>query len=144
MSHSITIEQIKDHILELKESNASKSEIREAEEELKRKRNTNETVKEWTTQKPDFACVFLTRNKSQKRWEYDIYRFEWCQCDPPIDEGEETSYYYLAWLDKDGEEIDDIAECACKEFFIIETLPTMDEVHNKWVQSLTRTTKETK
>ena len=106
-------------------------------EELKR-----EILKEWTTQKPDFACVFLTRHKYLDQWEYEIYRFEWCKCDPPIDpliEGEETRYYYLAWLDKDGEESDDIAECACKEFFIIETLPTMDEVHNEWVQSITRT-----
>lgn len=38
MSHRPTIEQIKDHILELKENGAPESEIKKAEDELARKR----------------------------------------------------------------------------------------------------------
>jgi hypothetical protein len=95
--------------------------------------------KNWITQKPDYACAFLTRYKFRDKWEYALYRFEWCQGEPPEDrsiEDEETRYYYLAWLDNDGEEWDDIAECKFDEYLVIEVLPTQDEVHKEWIESL--------
>ena len=93
----------------------------------------------WISQKPDYACVFLTRNKWTERWEYDIYSFEWVQGEPPDDRPEEdegTRYYYLGWFDKDGDEIDHIDGCAAKEFLIVEILPTQEEVHKEWIKSI--------
>lgn len=92
----------------------------------------------WIKEKPDYACVFLTRHKYKERFEYDIWEFAWTQGEPPGDrEGDEdeTRYYYLAWTDKDGEEWDGIKDCDFDEYLIIEILPTMDEVHKEWVNS---------
>ena len=89
-------------------------------------------------EKPDYACVFLTRHKYKDKHEYDIWEFAWTQGEPPEDrEGDEdeTRYYYLAWTDKDGEECDNIKDCQFDEYLIIEILPTMDEVHKEWVNS---------
>ena len=92
----------------------------------------------WQKEKPDYACVFLTRHKDKERFEYDIWEFAWTQGEPPEDRGgdeDETRYYYLAWTDKDGEEWDDIKDCQFDEYLIIEILPTMEEVHQEWVKS---------
>ena len=92
----------------------------------------------WQKEKPDYACVFLTRHKYKDKHEYDIWEFAWTQGEPPEDrEGDEdeTRYYYLAWTDKDGEECDNIKDCQFDEYLIIEILPTMDEVHKEWVNS---------
>jgi hypothetical protein len=86
----------------------------------------------WQKEKPDYACAFLTRHKWKERFEYDIWMFEWQHGENNDDE---KTLYYLAWLDKDGSEWDDIADCNYDEYLIIEILPTMEEVHQAWLKS---------
>jgi hypothetical protein len=96
----------------------------------------------WQKEKPDYACIFVTKHNS----EYNIWRFAWEQGEPTdediknLKEGEEeTRFYYLAWLTQDGDEWDDISECDFDEYLILEKLPTMEEVHKQWVESLRNT-----
>ncbi|MCR4330042.1 MAG: hypothetical protein NUV65_05880 [Candidatus Roizmanbacteria bacterium] len=87
----------------------------------------------WTKQKPDYACIFVTKNNS----EYNIWSFCWEIGEPPessTDNG--TTYWYLSWTDKEGYEWDDIAECDFDEYLILELLPTMDEVHEQYINKL--------
>ena len=98
---------------------------------------------EWTEQKPDFACIFLTRDKYQDKFEYSLWEFAWEHGEPTkaelkaLKEGEEeTRFYYLSWCDYNGEEQGDISECNFEEYLVLENLPTMDEVHKKWRESM--------
>ena len=92
----------------------------------------------WQQGKPDYACVFLTRTKYKEKFEYDVWTFAWEQGEPPEDRSgdeDETKYYYLAWLDKDGEEYGDINDLVVGEYLVVEILPTMEEAHQEWVRS---------
>ena len=91
----------------------------------------------WTQQKPDYACIFVTKHSS----EYNIWRFCWEIGEPPEDaiDTDETVYWYLAWTNQDGDEWDDIAECDFDEYLILEILPTMDEVHKQWCEKQSKT-----
>jgi len=72
---------------------------------------------EWTTNKPDFPCVFLCRSHSQNEWWYSLYLIKEEKC---IDE---DNVYYLAWCDyESGEELDDLEELSAEEYLIIELL----------------------
>ena len=84
----------------------------------------------WITKRPDYACVFLTRhwNKFRNRNEYNLWRFEWVQGEPPENAKEDTNYYYLAWLTNDWDEWDDIGECDYDEYLVLEKLPTLEEL----------------
>lgn len=98
-------------------------------EELKEKSNYNE-MKEyellrWTKNKPNYACVFLTRDNN----EYDLWQFIWINSDVK----EDVVHYYLGWTDKDGEEWGDYEECNFKEYLVIDLLPTMEETHQKYI-----------
>ena len=85
----------------------------------------------WTQQKPDYACIFVTKHSG----EYNIWRFCWEIGEPPEDAtDDDTIYWYLAWTNQDGDEWDDIAECDFDEYLILEILPTMDEVHKQWAE----------
>ena len=91
-----------------------------------------EKLKCWTQQKPDYACIFVTKHSG----EYNIWRFCWEIGEPPEDETDtdETVYWYLAWTNQDGDEWDDIAECDFDEYLILELLPTMDKAHKQWCE----------
>ena len=67
----------------------------------------------WTKEKPDYPCVFMTRAKIEGRFDYSIWRIEEVN-------GIEDNTYYLAWLEEDGDEWDDIADMNFDEYFIIE------------------------
>lgn len=86
----------------------------------------------WTQQKPDYACIFVTKHSS----EYNIWRFCWEIGEPPEDatDTDDTVHWYLAWTNQDGDEWDDIAECDFDEYLILEILPTMDEAHKQWCE----------
>uniref|UniRef100_A0A6M3KZ22 Uncharacterized protein n=1 Tax=viral metagenome TaxID=1070528 RepID=A0A6M3KZ22_9ZZZZ len=84
----------------------------------------------WTKQKPDYACIFLTKENDA----YNIWKFCWEIGDPPDNADEDAIYWYLAWADQDGDEWGDIAECDFDEYLILEILPTMDEVHKQWIE----------
>jgi len=95
----------------------------------------------WTKQKPDYACIFLTKNKKSATIladsEYNIWCFCWEIGEPPVDVSDEgITYWYLAWTDQEGNEWDDIAECDFDEYLILELLPTMDEVHEQYINKL--------
>jgi len=88
----------------------------------------------WTKEKPDFACVFLTRHKivtkKDEYFDYNLWRFDWEPGESPedsSDDNENVIYYYLAWTDGDGDEWDDISECDYDEYLILEILPTLEE-----------------
>ena len=86
----------------------------------------------WIKQKPDFACVFLTRDKKLKGgYDYDLWRLKWIQGEPPENskDDENIDYYYLAWFTNDGDEWDDIGECDFEEYLIIEKLPELKELN---------------
>jgi hypothetical protein len=92
----------------------------------------------WHKGKPDYACVFITRHEYNEKFEYDIWEFAWTQGEQPENrEGDEdeTRYYYLAWLDKDGEEYGDINDMAVGEYLVVEILPTIEETHQEWIKS---------
>ena len=80
----------------------------------------------WQKEKPDYACTFLTREGGH----YTIWHFAWEVGEPPEDvEYEEyTKYYYLAWLDQDGCEWDDIADCNFDEYLVLQRLKTLEEI----------------
>jgi len=86
----------------------------------------------WTKQKPDFACIFLTKDKKYYKDGYDLWRLEWIPGEPPEDASEDihenTCYYYLAWLDNDSNEWDDIEACNYDEYLVLEKLPTLEEL----------------
>jgi len=87
----------------------------------------------WTKQKPDFACIFLTKDKKYKDgYDYDLWHLRWIQGEPPEDAPEDihenTRYYYLGWFTNDGDEWDDIGECDFEEYLILEKLPTLEEL----------------
>jgi hypothetical protein len=93
---------------------------------------------EWQKEKPDYACVFLTRHNG----EYSLWQFVWEIGEPPENEprtDEESKYYYLAWVTNDGDEWDDIADCNFDEYLVLGKLKTMDEVHKEWIQSMKNT-----
>ncbi|MCK9209243.1 MAG: hypothetical protein M0P61_00265 [Ignavibacteriaceae bacterium] len=87
----------------------------------------------WQKEKPNYACVFLTRYNG----EYNLWKFVWEPGEPPETEhDEESRYYYLAWTDKDGDTWDDIEECTYDEYLVLEKLPTMEQVHEQYIESL--------
>ena len=89
---------------------------------------------EWQKEKPDFACVFVTRYEG----EYNLWRFTWEKGDPPekATDEEETVYWYLAWNTNDGDEWDDINECDFDEYLVLEKLPDMETTHKLWAKSI--------
>jgi len=44
--------------------------------------------------------------------------------------------YYLGWLDAQCYEYAPIEECQADEYLVLEFLPTMDEVHQKYIEEL--------
>lgn len=81
----------------------------------------------WTTTKPDYACVFVGKTGEN----YSLWRFEWQPGEAPENTTEDdcdTGYYYLAWIDDDGDEYDDIDECHCEKYLVIDVLPTLEEI----------------
>jgi hypothetical protein len=68
---------------------------------------------DWTTEKPNYPCVFATREKIQGSYEYQIFILNWINSD----EGR-----YLGWLSGDGDEYGDFSELSASEYFIIEKL----------------------
>jgi len=85
----------------------------------------------WVKKRPDYACVVLTRHKYKSKYEYNLFRFEWVVGEPPddsADDDENVTYYYLAWLDNDGDEWGDVNECNYDEYLVIEKLPTLEEL----------------
>lgn len=91
---------------------------------------------EFTKTKPDFACVFVSKRVCSGYNEYAVWQFSWelgeASEDVTDDDGE-TLYFYLAWLDQDGDEFDDIAECDFDEYLVLDRLPTMDAVHEEMI-----------
>ena len=84
---------------------------------------------QWTETIPDFACVFVAR----REYDYSLWKFEWQIGEPPEGGDDDTTYWYLAWEDADGEEYGDIADYNFGEILVIELLPTMEqtnEMHN--------------
>lgn len=78
----------------------------------------------WTTERPDFACVFVGREAD----EYSLWQLVWNQGEPPEDDlDSETKYFYLAWTEIDGMEWDDIAECVFDEYLVLKRLPGFEE-----------------
>ena len=72
-------------------------------------------VGKWTTTKPDFPCVVVTRTKYKERWNYQLWILEMVA-------GEDTDtqqFYYLGWLDRDGEEQGALGELLADEYLII-------------------------
>lgn len=90
----------------------------------------------WQKEKPDYACVFFTKHKYKEEFEYNIWRFMWEYTEPLEDDDSETRHYYLAWINNEGDEWDDIEECNYDEYLVIEILPTMEEVHRDWIKSM--------
>jgi len=92
----------------------------------KQKENKTNT---WVTQKPDYACIFLTRHKWKDNHEYSLWKFDWVEGGVPEDApyDENVHYYYLGWFENDGDEWDDIEACNYDEYFILEKLPTLKE-----------------
>lgn len=87
----------------------------------------------WITERPDYACIFLTRYEFNKRHEYRLWRFDWTPGEPPenTQDDENTCYYYLGWFTNDGDEWDDIVNCDHGEYLVIEILPTLSAVHER-------------
>lgn len=83
---------------------------------------------EWTKQKPDFACIFLTKQKD----EYNLWRFQWELSEQTNDESIDL---YLAWFDNDGGEWDDILDCNFDKYLILEILPTFEQVSKQIIES---------
>jgi len=84
---------------------------------------------EWTTLKPDFACVIATRSAWKSKagktsFTYDIFLLEWVR-------GDGDNEYYLACMDKDGEEWGALEELTVDGYHVLEILPTLDEVHKE-------------
>lgn len=80
----------------------------------------------WQKEKPDYACIFVTRSAD----DYQLWRFEWQVCDPPDDvkpEDYDKTWYYLAWTTIEGDEWDDIKECNFDEYLVLDLLPTLEE-----------------
>lgn len=88
------------------------------------------SVYKWSKEKPDYACIFLTKHNS----EYNLWRFCWQIGEPSEDTKGEAPYWYLAWTDQDGNEWDDISECNFDEYLILEILPTMEEAKKQWME----------
>ncbi len=81
----------------------------------------------WTKDKPDYACVFVTRQKDKHNiYSYEVWEFRWEIGEPPEDAETETTYYYLAWTDENGEEWDDIKDCNFNEYLVLEILHDMN------------------
>lgn len=100
---------------------------------------TEDSQLKWQKEKPDYACIFLTRDNGH----YNVWEFAWQHGAPRNPEDAqygnidgETRYYYLAWLDNDGDEWDAIEDCNFDEYLVLRKLPTMDEVHKAWVEML--------
>ena len=89
---------------------------------------------EWTTVKPDFACVFVGKRGD----DYSLWQFAWNQGEAPDDsDDDDTFHYYLAWCTGDGDdEYDDFNECEFEQYLVIAKLPTMDEVHEQVLDRL--------
>lgn len=97
---------------------------------------------EFTKTKPDFACVFVSKRLCSGYNEYAVWQFAWELGEAPEDASDDdTLYFYLAWLDQDGDEWDDIAECDFDAYLVLDTLPTMDAVHEEMIA--TRRKRET-
>ncbi|MFA7360786.1 MAG: hypothetical protein WC139_07090 [Candidatus Kapaibacterium sp.] len=98
--------------------------------------NRNSVNLSWQKEKPDYACVFLTRYNGVPV-EFNLWKFVWELGEPPeTAEDQEAKYYYLAWTDKDGDEWDDIDECTYDEYLVLEKLPTEEEVHQQFINSM--------
>lgn len=86
----------------------------------------------WTKERPNFACVFVGRSLGSGRHDFSLWEFGWTLGDPPEDadlsEHPDTTYYYLAWTDTDGNEYDDIEECNFDEYLVLAQLPTLAEI----------------
>ncbi len=97
---------------------------------MKEEKQANDTEKLailgkcWTKDKPDYACVFVTRDNGN----YNLWRFEWEIAEPPEDatDREEATYYYLSWATEIGEEWDSIDNCNFDEYLVLEILPDMN------------------
>ena len=83
----------------------------------------------FTKDKPDFACIFLAKHKS----EYSLYKFCW---EIGGYSENDTPNFYLAWfeLSNDSSEYDSYDECAFDEYLVLEKLPTMEETHKAWLE----------
>lgn len=92
---------------------------------------TNQTIPAWTKEMPDFACVFVCRTKYRDRWEYNLFILDWEVGETPEGGDEDTTYYYLALMDKDGEGWGDKDELSADEFKVIEILPTLDRINER-------------
>ena len=92
----------------------------------------------WVKDRPDYACVFVTRHryKTKGEYNYSIWRFEWQQGEPPnnLETDENTAYYYLAWNDDDGLEWDDMSGCDYEEYLVLEKLKTLEEMNKENVK----------
>lgn len=91
---------------------------------------SRENEMNWTTEKPDFACVFVARQLGSGNYDYSLWQFSWELGEPPEDgaTGDDgyTQYYYLAWTDNDGDEYDNIDECNFDEYLVLARLPDID------------------
>jgi hypothetical protein len=88
---------------------------------------------DWKKEKPDIACVFACRTKIKDRYDYDLFTFDWERGEAPenVIEDDTTSYYYLAWLDQDGDELGDKEDLLAEEYLILEVLPTLEQHKEK-------------
>lgn len=66
----------------------------------------------WNTKKPNKACVFVCRTKYKDVWDYNLFQLEWVDFDGR----------YLAWLDSDGDELDDLTALVADEYLILERI----------------------
>lgn len=73
-------------------------------------------TEEWTTEKPNEPCVFITRvwDYQLKIYHYDIWRLV------KIESLESPAY--LGWCTEDGEEWNDYSACNFSEYKIIGTV----------------------
>lgn len=85
----------------------------------------------WTTERPDYACMFLTRHQYKGNHEYSLWKFDWVEGEPPEnapeDIHENTSYYYLGWFENNGDEWDAIEACNYDGYLILEKLPGLNQ-----------------
>lgn len=92
-------------------------------------------VPQWTTKKPDFACIFVSKKQyvhnNKKEYDYRLWMFAWELAEQTDDN---RLSLYLTWQEASGGEWDDIDECDFDEYLILELLPTEEETNKQIIE----------
>jgi len=72
----------------------------------------------WQKEKPDFKdeCLVICANKIKEIWHYNLFEIRLLESE------NESSYYYMGWLE-DGEEVGDLADMEAQLYLVIPLLP---------------------